>query len=707
MNLMDQMLDEARAYQAVVRRGPKSFLNQILSNLEAGYKLDLALERSFKVLATTDLENAQAASVARRVCTTMANTAGLPLPGPKGVIATGIEILNWYANVGVIRAEKRKQIQDGPKGPKTVDVWFLKALATFDDGQPMSIFCDPRKPYVPWVGPTRFDSGTTIPIVKRSDQLGLLSEYTPEKIPLLYTALNRIGSTQWEVNMDLFQYAVDIEEDNSPLPKLPNEEEFSKAQNTLRNPKANKRRRMAAAKTIGAHEKRTAFERTMEKAYEYQGHTLQFPHNLCGRGRIYSLSPILNPQGADIAKALLTLKDKVPFHRDQFFIHTANCAGQDKITYQERIDWTQEHFDMLTDIGRDPVAGWPAIQTLGVQKEKKTYYQFISCCIELYKWSLDPEYKTGVMLGLDSTSSGNQILAMLARDHEVAEYVNISPTLDESPGDLYAYVGRFVKTGLQELTINKVPVKMKPHVNLENIQALAALPKGHKTFRKITKRICMVLPYSGTRYGAGEITKDDQFDHGCDVMDELNFADCSVVGGEIYDQCKAAAKRSMTLMDYMCDNLNATDTVVTWRVPHTNFLAFQTKEKTREDGVSGIIGKKKVALRFMAPLGKPDTSQHKNAISPGMVHSLDAAMLALIINGIPLDLPVSAIHDQFCVPMGHMETLVISARNAYVSIADRDRFMDMAESCFGERIELPEPGRWHICDLQDCEYFIC
>ena len=706
MNLMDDLIEVINSldYES---RGNRSFTKKIVLAAIKEDLLETALERVFKVLATTDLENAQAAAVARRCATSFANTMGITLWGPKATISAGIEILDWFARIGLIRAEKRKQIQDGPKGPKSVDVWFLKALAEFSADDKDSIFCDPRRPYVPWMGPTRFDSGTTIPIVKRADQLGLLDEYTPEKIPLLYAALNRIGNTVWEINMDLFAYAAEMDEDNSPLPKLPSQDEFKKAQNTLRNVKAPKRWRMAAAKTIGAHEKRTAFEAIMEKAYEYQGSSLQYPHNLCGRGRIYSLSPILNPQGADIAKALLVLKDKVPLHREQFFIHTANCAGQDKIKYQDRIQWTHEHLDALIAIGRDPTGQWPMIQSLGVHKEKKTYYQFISCCIELSKWAADPEYKTGVMLGLDSTSSGNQILAMLARDHEVAEYVNISPTMDETPGDLYAYVGKFVKRGLEDITPAAVPVKMKQHVVMDNIAALAALPKGHKTFRKITKRICMVLPYSGTRYGAGEITKDDQFDHGCDVMNELNFADCSVVGAVIYDQCVAAAKRSMGLMEYMRDNLHTDETTVTWRVPHTNFLAFQTKEKMEEQGVSGQIGRHKVSFRYLAPLGRANSAQHKNAISPGMVHSLDAAMLAMIINGIPVHLPVSAIHDQFCVPMGHMGILVASARDAYASIADRDRFMDMAESCFGERVELPEPGRWYISDLQDSEYFIC
>ena len=707
MNLMDDLLNQVKDYQAIVRRGPKSFLNQMVVKLEASDTLELALEKSFIVLSTADLDNTPASTICSRLTRSMANVSGLPVPGNKGIISTGIEILNWYANTKALTVTKKKQIQDSQKGPVAKDVWFVKLLMNFPSESKDIIFCDPRKPYVPWMGPTRFDSGTTIPIVKRADQLGLLDEYTPEKVPLLYTALNRIGNTVWEINMDLFAYAAEMDEGNSPLPKLPSDDEHSKAQNTLRNVKAPKAWRMAASKTIGAHEKRTAFEAIMEKAYEYQGSSLQYPHNLCGRGRIYSLSPILNPQGADIAKALLVLKDRVPLHREQFFIHTANCAGQDKIKYQDRIQWTHEHLDALIAIGRDPIGQWPMIQSLGVHKEKKTYYQFISCCIELSKWAADPEYKTGVMLGLDSTSSGNQILAMLARDHEVAEYVNISPTMDETPGDLYAYVGKFVKRGLENINPADVPLKMKQHVVMDNIAALASLPKGHKTFRKITKRICMVLPYSGTRYGAGEITKDDQFDHGCDVMNELNFADCSVVGAVIYDQCVSAAKRSMGLMDYMRDNLETTDTLVTWRVPHTNFLAFQTKEKMEEQSVGGTIGSKQVRLTYYAPLSIGNSVQHKNAISPGMVHSLDAAMLAMIINGIPIELPVSAIHDQFCVPMGHMETLVISARNAYVSIADRERFMDMAESCFGERIKLPDPGEWDISDLEVSNYFIC
>lgn len=706
MDLIDEIVEIVRS-RNYSNRGNRCFTKKLVGLAEAEDCLDVALYRAFNVLASTDLENAQAASVARRVCTSFANTVAAELVGPKGVISTGIEILDWFAAAGVIQAEKRKQIVDGPKGAKAVDVWFLKACVDFPKEDHQQIYCDPRKPYVPWLGPTRFDSGSTIPIVKRAEQHKLLDEYTPEKIPLLYSALNRIGNAQWEINEHLYNYACLIDEDNSPLPPVVPEEELTKAQNAMRNVKASKKRRMDATKLIGAQEKRKAFDKIMEYAYEYYGHTLQFPHNLCGRGRIYALSPTLNPQGADIAKALLVLKEKRPIVKRELYIHLANCAGVDKLTYEGRIQWVEDNIETLDKIGEDPIGNWALIQELGVHKEKKTYYQFISTCMELNSWLADDSYQTGIMLGLDSTSSGNQILAMLARDHEVAEYVNISMTDSGAPGDLYAYVGRYVKDAMDKLTIDEVTPKMKPHVNMEAIQQLAALPKGHKTFRKITKRICMVLPYSGTKYGAGEITKDDQFDHGSEEMNNLNFADCSVVGKLIYECCEDAARRSMDFKDYMCDNLETNEVLVTWRVPHTNFLAFQSKERMKEASVVGRIGTKDISLKVYLPTGQGNSIQHKNAISPGMVHSLDAAMLALIINGIPMEIPVGAIHDQFCVPFGHMNVLVESARQAYAAIADRDKFMDMAESCFGKRIPLPQPGTWRLDDLSDSDYFIC
>jgi len=707
-NVMDELLAviESIDYNS---RGNRCFTKKLVSTALQEDLLEDILEKLFVSLLSSDLVEVPAASMARRLTTRMANSLGLEVIGPKGVIKTGIEILDWFARVGVVKAIKRDQLEEvGGKLTKKTS-WFIEILADLPEGT-KDIFCDPRKPFRPWTTPTRFENGVVVPLVKRADQLGMLDHYTMDRIPLMYSAVNRLGATAWEVNTDLLAYANAIDETNSPLGSLATPEQLAAAYRALGNEKAPKSRRKAATKTIGLHEKRNIFNTIHDMAIEYMGHELHFTHNFCGRGRQYALSPHLTPQGADIAKALLVLKDKTPLIKRDFWIHLANCAGEDKLTFDNRVKWVDDNLDTLEAIGMDPIGNYHLVEALGVHKEKKTYYQFIACCLDLAQYLASDEiYFTGIMLGLDSTSSGNQILAMIAKDHEVAQYVNISATSDGSPGDLYRYVGKFVHEALKALTLDTISGKLGEYVNMDAINALANLPEGHKGFRKITKRICMVLPYSGTRYGSGEITKADQMDHGIPEMESLNFADCSVVGGVIYDKCVEAAKKSMDILGFLRDGVDFADDgpMLTWTIPQTGFTAFQVKEKMQEFGLNGTIGDQEIWLKVYLPTGEANKASHKNSIAPGIVHSLDAAMLTMIVNGIPGHLPVAAIHDQFCVPMGHMDVLVASARDAYASVACRDNFSNLCESAFNIKRDLPAPGRWDVSELNNTEYFIC
>ena len=707
-NVMDELLEviEATDYKS---RGYRCFTRKLVFAAIQEELLEDILEKLFSVLVSSDVAEVPATAMARRLTTRMANGLGVDLVGTKGIIKTGIEILDWFAKVGVVKAIKREQIEE--KGNKLVkkESWFIEILVE-TEGTERDIYCDPRKPFRPWTTPTRFENGILVPLVKRADQVNMLHHYTLEQIPLMYKAINRLGSTAWEINGDLLAYANTIDETNSPLGALATPESLSAAYRALGNEKASKSRRKAAAKTIGLHEKRSVFNTIHDLAIEYLGHELHFTHNFCGRGRQYALAPHLSPQGADIAKALLVLKDKVPLVETDFWIHLANCAGEDKLTFDDRVKWVDDNIETLRAIGVDPVGNYDLIECLGVHREKKTYYQFIACCQDLAKYlAYDGVFLTGIMLGLDSTSSGNQILAMIAKDDEVAEYVNISATPDGKPGDLYRYVGKFVQQGLKALTLDSIPLKLQQYANLDAISDLANLPEGHKGFRKITKRICMVLPYSGTRYGSGEITKTDQMDHGISEMEALNFADCSVVGGLIYDKCVESAKKSMGILAYLRDGVDFAEQgpMLSWVIPQTNFRAFQVKEKTYEETITGVIGGESLGLKVHIPTGEPNKAGHKNSIAPGIVHSLDAAMLTMIVNGIPEELPVAAIHDQFCVPMGHMTELVNSARDAYASVACRDNFETLCESAFNVKRPLPPAGRWDVSELATTDYFIC
>ena len=76
-----------------------------------------------------------------------------------------------------------------------------------------------------------------------------------------------------------------------------------------------------------------------EKFSEYEG--LYFPYQVDFRGRKYTVSSFLTPQGTEYAKALLTFANALPIeNQDQanwLAIHGANCAGVDKLTLDERI----------------------------------------------------------------------------------------------------------------------------------------------------------------------------------------------------------------------------------------------------------------------------------------------------------------------------------------------------------------------------------
>ena len=56
------------------------------------------------------------------------------------------------------------------------------------------------------------------------------------------------------------------------------------------------------------------------------------------------------------------------------FIHLANCAGEDKGSFQERIDWVQKHSLAIVRVGRNPLGKWEKkwLEETGIVNEKKT-----------------------------------------------------------------------------------------------------------------------------------------------------------------------------------------------------------------------------------------------------------------------------------------------------------------------------------------------
>src|SRR5690606_34581180 len=95
-----------------------------------------------------------------------------------------------------------------------------------------------------------------------------------------------------------------------------------------------------------------------KKFVEYDA--IYFPHNLDFRGRAYPLPPLLSPQGDDQAKSLLTFSRGEPLGDDGAFwlaVHLANTFGVDKVSFEDRVAWVEEHEEQILDSALSPLDG--------------------------------------------------------------------------------------------------------------------------------------------------------------------------------------------------------------------------------------------------------------------------------------------------------------------------------------------------------------
>ena len=110
--------------------------------------------------------------------------------------------------------------------------------------------------------------------------------------------------------------------------------------------------------------------------------TLNFLYNCDSRGRIYCFNGnYLTPQGSDVAKALLEFANPKPVSVEDLCIVIANHAGQDKLSFNDRLQWVNDNQDYILEVGSNT---WSEIsmewlKETGIASETKSRLQFICC----------------------------------------------------------------------------------------------------------------------------------------------------------------------------------------------------------------------------------------------------------------------------------------------------------------------------------------
>ena len=91
---------------------------------------------------------------------------------------------------------------------------------------------------------------------------------------------------------------------------------------------------------------------------QFLGDKFYFPHNLDFRGRAYPIPPHLNHIGDDLSRGLLLFAEAKPIGERGLRwlkIHVANLHGFDKGSFDERVQYVEDHMADIYDSAERPL----------------------------------------------------------------------------------------------------------------------------------------------------------------------------------------------------------------------------------------------------------------------------------------------------------------------------------------------------------------
>ncbi|WP_316173003.1 DNA-directed RNA polymerase [Bradyrhizobium sp. SZCCHNRI2049] len=475
-----------------------------------------------------------------------------------------------------------------------------------------------------------------------------------------------------------------------------------------------KSKRLAVNNTIKLGEKFKPFE------------AIYFPHNLDSRGRAYPLPAYLNPQGPDYVKGLLEFAQGEPIMDEQqacwLAIAVANAYGNDKVSLQERADWTADNEDMIFSIANDPLMDirWT---------EAAEPFQFLRACLEWRDFMNEGfGFMSHLVIPVDATCSGLQHYSAMLRDSQGGRAVNL--THSNRRHDIYQDVADRVNEKLMTT----------PEDNREIARNLL----GIGIDRKITKRQVMVVPYAGTfqscidytrkalqeeRFGKGVpcpwgSLPDDATEEEKEAIREVERAHVILLARYVWDSIAEIVVKGREAMDWLTSTARAYVKVankldgtakqraITWVTPDGFTVTHYAVDVKKKRVTSFLDGR--VDLVHYVTTDRLDSKEMAQAVAPNYVHSMDACLLrAAIMRGLGLARPITSfcmIHDSFGVHAARMpEFLASCVKPAFVAMYQRNVLADFRERLLltpGLELNLPpDQGDLDLDEVLRSEFF--
>lgn len=581
----------------------------------------------------------------------------------------------------------------------------------------------PPNPWTHWMGGGYYTEHTRPILFVRAPLAVVKSVYNELDLTPVYEAVNHIQNTAWAINTRVLDAAQEVLSWKRTVikdfPCILGEDPPEKPHDIDTNEEARLKYRKAAFEhyqkmdSLGSRRRRV--DSILSQGQKFRDdQAIYFPHNVDFRGRIYATT-LLNPQGDDLMKGILQFSSGVPLGLEGgkwLAIHGANCAGVDKVSFDERLAWVEEHRDIILDCARNPLDQlfWTTVECP---------FGFLAFCFE-YEGFLaqGPEFVSHIPVAFDGSCSGLQHFSAMLKDEIGGGAVNLIPS--ERPADIYRMVAEKVVNQLEadvahggsDEFVDKVYDEGTDRQDTRTVLQLGAKTMAERWLefgvtRSVTKRPVMTLAYGSREYGFSEQIMSDVIRPAVDAGkghfwptpgERSQMA--RYLAKHIWDAVGATVVKAVEAMNWLqhaAALLGSQGLPVRWTTP-AGFTVWQEYRKRTSQRVDTVFGaslirgfdgetenketsesasnkgaadgqvRVQVSIRKDSP--EIDKIAQKNGISPNFVHSMDASHMMQTVTAAHLEgiTSFAMIHDSFGTHAGNAATLFRVIREQFARI---------------------------------------
>ena len=456
----------------------------------------------------------------------------------------------------------------------------------------------------------------------------------------------------------------------------------------------------------------------LDTAKKYQDYgEIYFVWQIDFRGRVYPVQTLLNPQGDDMVKSLLHFAQKKSVDEKAlqwFKIHGANCYGEDKISFNDRIKWVDKHSEEILRIFNyeNP------LQESSFLKKADKKYQFLAFAIEYKQYVQDPhQFKSSLPIAIDGSNNGFQHISALLRDVNGAKKVNVLPSGDDVPADIYQEVA------------NQTKAILKKEMNDFDATSVIKQEQDGRSFIKdilpLVNRSMVKKGVMTDSYGAGLKAKTEQIveyleDEKIQSQHNLSEKEIKLISKIVaqaneksIDAVAPSSQKYKKWMKNIAKQISEQNKPIIWTTPFISLKVIQEEFETVKKQISTKYNNKDNKMQILLPTDKIDKDEQTKGIAPNFIHSLDSThmyMSLLLANERGVD-AFATIHDSFATHAQDVDLLLSSLKDAFTELTKYDvakhfkEEMQMRYNLQIEEIPYVNEEDFDIELIRDAKYF--